>query len=134
MTSPSISPIRPICLTLLIGAVLVFSGCRITYRVGMGPRTPTTFGKIELYSTENVPFEYEEIEYISILVEGWIETWFAPPTQEQVLEAFRQEVARTGADAVINLRIETRYYSDWLVFPGGRNTHISGTAVRKLRP
>jgi len=114
--------------------MLPMMGCAYTYRVGMGPKTPARLGKVSVYSTDNVPFEYEELEFVSVLCESGPGACFAPPSQEFVLDCFAREVDRTGADAVLSFRMDAVYFSDWIFFPGGYSTRASGVAVKIKRP
>lgn len=116
--------------TVLLFAAL-FSGCVSVYNVGMADKTPTAMGKIRLYSTDNVPFVYEELAFLSVRVDG---SPGSPPAQDYVLELFQREAAKSGADAVVNFKIEEAFWSDWLFFPGGSSAIATGTGVSIVRP
>ena len=109
----------------------VLSGCVSAYNVGMAGKTPVSMGNVKLYSTDSVPFEYEELGFVSVRVDG---SPFGPPTQDYALGIFQREVAKTGADAVLNFRVEEAFWSSWLFFPGGSCARVFGTGVRIVRP
>lgn len=117
---------------MIVSAAL--TGCTHTYHVGMVSRTPSSMGNVKLYSTDCVPFEYEELGFVLVYADAGPGAWFGPPPQGFVLETFQKEVARTGADAVLNFRIDYISWSDWLLFPPGSGATASGTAVKILRP
>ena len=117
--------------TVFITSLVALSGCVLVYNVGMGEKTPSSLGKIQLYSTDNVPFVYEELGFVSVRVNG---SPFGPPDQNYVLDAFHRETAKMGADAVVNFGIEEVFVSDWLFIPGGSCARVFGTGVRIVRP
>jgi hypothetical protein len=116
-----------LCLTMAFG----LTGCVNLYHVGVGAQTPPNIGKIKYYSTDNVPFEYEELGHISMMLIG---SCFGPQPLEMILRNFNSEVAKDGADAVLNFQIDYAFSSSWLIFPGAWNTQVSGTAVKIKRP
>jgi hypothetical protein len=122
---------EPVRLAAILLSAALFSGCVSVYNVGMAGKTPTAMGKIKLYSTDNVPFVYEEVGFLSVRVDG---SPVGPPAQDYVLQVFHREAAKTGADAVVNFKIEEAFWSDWLFFPGGSCAVASGTAVSIVRP
>ena len=125
---------RGIGTTALVVAFLAISGCVHSYHVGMGEKTPTALGQIKLYSTDNVPFEYQELSYVSCHVDGGVAELFRPRPQDEVLSSFRDQVVKAGGDAVINFRMYASFHGGYLIFPGSYFTIVSGTAVKIRRP
>ena len=116
------------------GLAVVLSGCAVQHTVPLATRTPTSFGNIKLYGTDNVPFEYEELASLSQAYD------MDPYTEEESLRLFAAKAQEVGADAILNFRMESLPGTGGFFFVasaiGPRTSYLSlsGTAVKIKRP
>ena len=116
--------------TVIVAAASFTLACplQVQFSIGSGPNTPKSWG-IPVYATDSVPFEYEEIAFITA----------APGPQhfeypdEKALELFRKEMEKYRPDAIIKFRVERRQTSAHLVLMH-YDTYVSGVAVKIKRP
>ena len=86
----------------LAAMVCLLAGCAGTasYKFATGPAAKVNYG-IEIYATDNVPFEYTELGIVRG-VGCSAETW---PTEQMYVEGMVKEAKALNADAVINVRL-----------------------------
>ena len=117
-----------------LGFVMLLSGCAMQHTVPLATATPKSFGKIRLYGTENVPFEYEEIASLA-QTRG-----LAFSSKEECLNVFAESAEELGADAILNFRMELLPSTLGFLVVFARITpdrcylSLSGTAVKIKRP
>lgn len=112
--------------TILLGA----SGCITRYSTALGSRTPPACGNVKLYGTDNVPFEYEELSFLS-------QTYDQLYSRDDALRSFATEAQSLGADAVLNFRLESEWIGDnWFGFTiaMAQQFKLTGVAVKIKKP
>lgn len=113
---------------LALLCLLILTGCARQAIVPTGSSVTPPW-RIPVYASGNVPFEYEEIGFVSVTEPG-------PATQEKALRRFREAVNQLGGDAVVNFRL------DWKTGVGGFFVvvgmpdwiQVSGLVVKIKRP
>jgi len=78
---------------LVLGLLVIVCGCGTMTVVPLGSRTPTSCGRVQLYATDNVPFEFEELGFISLNNQE--------RSQDVCLSQFCDQALELGADAVL---------------------------------
>ena len=118
-------------LTVLAVAGLL-AGCAGTasYKFATGAAAKANYG-IEIYATDNVPFEYAELGIVrgeAWLTGGW-------PDEKMYVEGIVKEAKALNADAVINYR-ESRFQvvEGFLLIIGHHVVEAEGVAVKIKRP
>ena len=121
-------------LAVVVGAAWL-SGCASVERVvPLGAKTPSVFGNVKLYGTDNVPFEYEEIAAVSQTYSAFDYGY------EDCLKLFAARVQQLGADAVLNFKVDQDETPKGfllvvtVISPSLGWLHLSGTAVKIKRP
>jgi hypothetical protein len=107
-------------------ALSMTSGCathHAQHSIPTAGRATPDWGTLKVFSTDNVPFEYEEIGFVTCSM--WARHT-VPPKEEDMLARFRDKAIRMGADAVLNFRYSS-LYADLLV-------ELSGVAVKIKKP
>ena len=113
-------------ITLLVLLGVFSCGCQtwiFEHSIPIADRATPEWGSLKVYATDNVPFEYEEIGFVTI---SYHTNRYGEPNEKDMLSKFRDRALEMGADAVLNFRYEALglYYL----------THVSGVAVKIKRP
>jgi len=116
--------------------MLWLPACGRTISVGVGSRASADWGDLKVFSTDVVPFEFEELSYISVTRPAASKERHIP----NAMAEFRKMAEQLGADAILNLRVDNVMATGGggfvlVVVPGESNwVMISGVAVRIKRP
>ena len=116
---------------LVCVAVGLLSGCgTASYKFATGPTAKANYG-IEIYATDNVPFEYTELG----IVRGEAEWAFAWPDEQMYMEGVIKEAKALNADAVINFHLNRHSNSSGFILVVGKClVDAEGVAVKIKRP
>lgn len=109
-------------------AALLLAGCQSYHAQHIaltGVQAPPEWGKIRVYATSMVPFEFEEIGFVQIHYEA------DPGAQQDFSDKaqigkFIDKAREMGADAILNFRAE-RVGTYW-------NFSVTGVAVKIKKP
>lgn len=112
---------------LVLVVALLVCGCQSRTVIVPTGRTSAPW-RIPVYATDNVPFEYEEIGFVSVIEHG--------SAQEKALSRFQKAVDQLGADAVLGFRLEYEIEVGgfWLVLSDTSYVKVTGVAVKIKRP